>query len=288
MSKSFDLDSWVTARKAEIEQVLAVRMPPLPPEEDPGKLVEAMRYSLLAPGKRLRPILALGAAEAVGATINDPIKLAGAAIELVHCYSLIHDDLPSMDDDDFRRGKPSCHKAFGEATAILAGDSLLTLSFEWLAEAGVLARTAQEEGRWARSSRAVGFLHAARALARAAGMAGMVRGQSRDLAGPAPKSIPELERLHREKTGALFKAALEVGALAAGAPATELAALRDYGDCFGIAFQHADDISDGEHTSLKAAAKERVKELSARAVSTLEGLGAQAEPLRALARSLAR
>jgi len=288
MSKSFDLDAWTTARRAEIEQVLAARMPPLPAEDDPGRLVEAMRYSLLGGGKRLRPILALGAAEAVGSTINDPIKLAGAAIEAVHTYSLIHDDLPAMDDDDTRRGKPSCHKAFGEGTAILAGDALLTLAFEWLAEAGVLARTAQEEGRWARSSRAVGFLHAARALARAAGMTGMVRGQSRDLAGPEPKSIQELERLHREKTGALFRAALEVGALAAGAPATELAVLRDFGDYYGVAFQHADDIADGEHAGLKAAAKERVKELSTRAVATLDGLGPQAEPLRALARSLAR
>jgi geranylgeranyl pyrophosphate synthase len=118
-------------------------------------------------------------------------------------------------------------------------------------------------------------------------MAGMVRGQARDLAGPEPKGIPELERLHREKTGALFRAALEVGALAAGAPATELAALRDFGDYFGVAFQHADDLLDGEHSAHKTAAKERVKDLSARAVATLEGLGPQAEPLRALARSLA-
>ena len=200
--------------------MLAARLPAVPPEEDPGRLIESMRYSLLSPGKRLRPILAMGAAQAVGSQINEPIRLAAAAVELVHCYSLVHDDLPAMDDDDVRRGKPCNHKVFGEATAILAGDALLTLSFEWLAEAGVLARTAQEDGRWARSSRAVGFLHAARALARAAGMAGMVRGQARDLSGGEPRNLQELENLHREKTGALFRAALEVGALSAGAPAT--------------------------------------------------------------------
>lgn len=284
--KSFDLESWMTARRAEVENTLKARLPPA--EEDPGRLVEAMRYSVLAPGKRIRPILSLAAAEAVGSGPSEPIRLAAAAIEIVHTYSLIHDDLPSMDDDDVRRGQPSCHKQFGEATAILAGDALLTLAFEWLSEAGVLARTAQEEGRWARSSRAVGFLHAARALARAAGMSGMVRGQARDLGGKPPKTLQDLETLHREKTGAMFRAALEVGALAAGAPATDLAALRDFGDYYGVAFQHADDIADGEHQELAAQAKPRVRELSDRAVATLEGLGPGAEPLRALARALAR
>jgi geranylgeranyl diphosphate synthase, type II len=293
MSKTFDLESWMAARRAEIENTLKARLPP--PEEDPGRLVEAMRYSVLTPGKRFRPLLAMGAAEAVGASSSEPIRLAAAAIELVHTYSLVHDDLPAMDDDDTRRGQPSNHKVFGEATAILAGDALLTLAFEWLSEAGVLARTAQEEGRWARSSRAVGFLHAARALARAAGMAGMVRGQARDLAGKktsgkksavGPNSLAELETLHREKTGALFRAALEVGALAAGAPATDLAALRDFGDFYGVAFQHADDLADGEHKELAAQARPRVRELADKATATLQGLGTGAEPLRAMARAL--
>jgi geranylgeranyl diphosphate synthase type II len=285
MSQKFDLQAWTTARRAEIENTLKTRLGPT--DDDPGRLLEAMRYSVLAPGKRIRPILALGAAEAVGVSAGEPTRLAAAAIELVHTYSLIHDDLPAMDDDDVRRGQPSNHKAFGEATAILAGDALLTLAFEWLSEAGVLARTAQEEGRWARSSRAVGFLHAARALARAAGAAGMVRGQARDLAATPPKNLHELELLHREKTGALFRAALEVGALAAGAPATDLAALRDYGDFYGVAFQHADDLEDGEHGALAAEAKPRVKELADRAVAALSDLGPGAEPLRALARALA-
>jgi geranylgeranyl diphosphate synthase type II len=291
MSKTFDLESWMAARRAEIENTLKTRLPP--PEEDPGRLLEAMRYSVLRPGKRIRPLLAMGAAEAVGSSSSEPIRLAAAAIELVHTYSLVHDDLPAMDDDDTRRGQPSNHKVFGEATAILAGDALLTLAFEWLSEAGVLARTAQEEGRWARSSRAVGFLHAARALARAAGMSGMVRGQARDLAGKSgksgqkgPGSLQELETLHREKTGALFRAALEVGALAAGAPATDLAALRDFGDYYGVAFQHADDLSDGEHKELAAQSRPRVRELSERAVAALDGMGPGAEPLRAIARAL--
>ena len=284
MSKPFDLETWIAARRAEIDNTLKTRL--AASDDDPGRLIEAMRYSVLAPGKRIRPVLAMGAAEAVGASSSEPIRLAAAAIELVHTYSLIHDDLPAMDDDDVRRGQPSNHKAFGEATAILAGDALLTLAFEWLSEAGVLARTAQEEGRWARSSRAVGFLHAARALARAAGMSGMVRGQARDLASKRPGSLQDLEQLHREKTGALFRAALEVGALAAGAPATDLAALRDYGDYYGIAFQHADDLADGEHKELRDQAKPRVRELADRAAAALESMGPGAEPLRALARAL--
>ena len=126
--------SWVEARRAELSALLDARMRP-PGDGDPGRLVEAMRYSLLAPGKRIRPLLALAAAETVG-PLDDDVRLACASVELIHCYSLIHDDLPAMDDDDFRRGRPSNHKAFGEATAILAGDALLTLAFEWIAEAG--------------------------------------------------------------------------------------------------------------------------------------------------------
>jgi geranylgeranyl diphosphate synthase, type II len=286
MSSTINLTSWMQTRRAELDALLAERLPALPAEDDPGRLVEAMRYSLLAPGKRLRPLLVLGAAEAVGGEITAPVRLAAGAIELVHCYSLVHDDLPAMDDDDSRRGKPANHKVFGEATAILAGDALLTLAFEWLSEAGLQARVAQEEGRWARSSRTVGFVHAMRALARAAGMRGMVRGQARDLAGPPPRTIEELERLHREKTGALFRAAVELGALTAGASAAHLSALQDYADRYGIAFQHADDLADGEHKSLAAAARQRVREMATAAISALEVFGPSADPLRGLARSL--
>jgi geranylgeranyl diphosphate synthase type II len=288
MSKTFDLESWLAKRRAEINALLEARLPAAPAEEDAGRLIEAMRYSLLAPGKRLRPILALAAAESTGAEMTDAVKLAATTLELVHCYSLIHDDLPAMDDDDTRRGRASSHKMFGEATAILTGDALLTLAFEWLAEAGLLARTAPEEGRWARSSRAVSFINAARTLGRSAGMWGMVRGQARDLAGPAPKTIEQLERLQREKTGALFRAALEIGGLAAGASGGQLTALTAFGEHYGVAFQHADDLSDGEHKALSAAIKARLPLLVSNAVSALEPLGSSAEPLRALARALTK
>ena len=135
----FNLESWLRTRRAEIDTLLAIRLAAKAPGEDPGRLVEAMRYSLLAPGKRLRPLLVVAAAEAVGRDRDEPLRLAAAAVELVHCYSLIHDDLPAMDDDDLRRGQPTNHKVFGEAIAILAGDALLTLAFEWLAEAGMAA-----------------------------------------------------------------------------------------------------------------------------------------------------
>src|SRR3954468_4158277 len=161
---------WIAARRAELDRLFETRLAP-PADGDPGRLLEAMRYSLLAPGKRIRPLLALAAAETVSPVASEPadVLLACAAVELVHCYSLIHDDLPAMDDDDFRRGRPSNHKAFGEATAILAGDALLTLAFDWLAEAGAAA------------DRPGAYLAAAGALARGAGVRGMVRGQARDL-----------------------------------------------------------------------------------------------------------
>ena len=217
-----------------------------PGDGDPGRLVEAMRYSLLAPGKRIRPLLAMAAAETVG-PLDDDVRLACASVELIHCYSLIHDDLPAMDDDDFRRGRPSNHKAFGEATAILAGDALLTLAFDWIAEAG---EHAGEAGR---------YLRAARALAHGAGVRGMVRGQARDLGEPPPTTLDALEVLHAEKTAALFEAALKVGALAAGATPEAVTALARYGTAYGIAFQHADDRDDAEHGQHAAAARARLR-----------------------------
>jgi geranylgeranyl pyrophosphate synthase len=202
------------------------------------------------------------------------VLLACAAVELVHCYSLVHDDLPPMDDDDFRRGQPSNHKAFGEATAILAGDALLTLAFEWLAEAGAEAR------------RPADFLRAVTALARGAGMAGMVRGQARDLGEPPPATLDGLERLHGEKTAALFRAALEVGAAAGGADPPTAAALARYGERFGVAFQHADDLDDADHPAHAAAARARLHVLVGEAVRALEPLGDRGRRLEAFARAL--
>jgi geranylgeranyl pyrophosphate synthase len=269
---ALDLAAYLAGKRVEVDALLSARLPQ--PGDDPGRLVEAMRYSLLAPGKRLRPILAMAAVEAVGAELGQPERIAAAAVELVHCYSLIHDDLPAMDDDDLRRGRPTNHKAFGEATAILAGDALLTLAFEWLADAALLSPV---PGRYAL---------AVRALARGAGLAGMVRGQARDMLPAPPDTLAGIERLHVEKTGALFRAALEVGAAAAGASAEATVALARFGTCFGIAFQHADDRDDGEHAAFATAAVARIHELVDEAVAAVAVFGAQAAPLRALAQRL--
>jgi geranylgeranyl pyrophosphate synthase len=275
---TFDLARWAEPRRARINALLDSRLAQPPRSEDPGRLVEAMRYSLLSPGKRLRPLLALAAAQAVrgGGKVGEESRhelLGAAAVELVHCYSLVHDDLPAMDDDDLRRGQPTNHKVFGEATAILAGDGLLTLAFEWLAEAG--------------AERPAEAVRAAAALARGAGMWGMVRGQARDLGEPPARGIDELERLHREKTGALFRAAVEVGAALAGAADAQMAGLGRFADGYGVAFQHADDLDDGEHGDLAAQARRRRAELVTDALAALDAFDGAADPLRALARALA-
>jgi geranylgeranyl diphosphate synthase, type II len=266
------LTTWVAARREELDRLFEARLAP-PADGDPGRLLEAMRYSLLAPGKRIRPLLALAAAETAG-PLDDDALLACGAVELVHCYSLIHDDLPAMDDDDFRRGRPSNHKAFGEAIAILAGDALLTLAFDWIAEAGE------------RGGRPQDFLAASRALARAAGAFGMVRGQARDLGEPEPPTVSALETLHAEKTAALFRAALEVGGCAGGAAPGARANLARFGTAFGIAFQHADDITDQEHAEHAAAARDRLETLVADACGAIAPLGARGDRLVGLAQAL--
>jgi geranylgeranyl pyrophosphate synthase len=260
-SSSTSPASWVETRRRELASLLETRLAP-PPDGDPGRLVEAMRYSLLAPGKRIRPLLAMTAAETVG-PLDDDVRLACASVELVHCYSLIHDDLPAMDDDDFRRGRPSSHKVFGEATAILAGDALLTLAFDWIAEAG------------ARSANPQGYLRGARALAHGAGLRGMVRGQARDLAEPPPATLETLEILHGEKTAALFQASLELGASVAGASPEVVAALGRFGTLYGVAFQHADDRDDAEHAEHRATARVRLQTLVAEACAALAPCGPQ-------------
>jgi len=271
---SESLDAWVSTRREELARLYESRLT-TPADGDPGRLIEAVRYSLLAPGKRIRPLLAIAAAEAVG-DVTGEVLLACAAVELVHCYSLIHDDLPAMDDDDFRRGQPSNHKVFGEAIAILAGDGLLTLAFDWIAEAGAHAGAGDR------------FLRAAGALSRGAGVYGMVRGQARDLAGPAPTSLVALETLHLEKTAALFRAALEVGALAAGAGPEAVTSLAGFGEAYGVAFQHADDLADEDHGGLAGDARSRLATLVADALARLAPFGARAARLAELARALVR
>ncbi|MDX2023027.1 MAG: polyprenyl synthetase family protein [Deltaproteobacteria bacterium] len=273
-----ELAGWLSERRAEVEALLQERVPQ--PADDPGRLVEAVRYSLLSAGKRLRPLLGLAAAEAVGAPLTPAVRIATAAIELVHCYSLVHDDLPAMDDDDLRRGRPTNHKVFGDAIAILAGDALLTLAFTWLADAGALAEAE-------RPGQAAAYLQACGVLAHASGLSGMVRGQARDLGEPAPSTLTEADQLHAEKTGALFRAAVEIGAIVGHATPVQRNHLRRYGEAYGVAFQHADDLADQEHASLATLARQRLTDLTSQAVQELASFGPQAEPLRELARALA-
>jgi geranylgeranyl diphosphate synthase type II len=262
----------------------------------PAHLTEAIRYALLAPGKRLRPQLVLMATEACGGSIEEALP-AACAIEMVHAYSLVHDDLPAMDDDDLRRGRPTCHKVFGEATAILAGDALLTRAFE------LLAAEIQPPDVAARCCAVLG---------RAAGATALVGGQAADLQRADSKGnngresdLPALESIHRRKTGALFVAALELGAVVARANTEQQAALLAYGKNVGLAFQITDDLLDvsGTQTAVgKRVAKDaecgkltfpallgvdesrrRAKTLVDEACAMIEIFGPRAQPLHALA-----
>jgi len=246
---------------------------PLPDGAAPGDperlLVEAMRYAALGPGKRLRPALVRAACEAVGAPADAALP-AASAVELLHSYTLVHDDLPAMDDDDERRGRPTVHRAFGEATAILAGDGLLTAAFAALADLGPRAGDAVA------------------VLARRSGAAELLAGQALDLAAAAaaaadalpPAATPgaiglvALERIHAHKTGALFAAACELGAIAGGAGERQRGALADYGMEIGIAFQHADDLDDADFAEHRDAAAARRCELARQAIDRLRPFGA--------------
>lgn len=209
----------------------------LPAESAPPETIHrAMRYSLFAGGKRIRPILCITAAEAVRGNA-DGIERAAGALELIHTYSLIHDDLPALDNDDLRRGRPTCHKVFGEAMAILAGDALLTLAFE------VLARLDGVDDR--RKTLLVSELASA-----SGSVGGMIAGQVNDLEGEGRPPDPVLlESIHRAKTGALLRASVRMGAIYAGADERELAALSCYGSHVGLAFQIVDDLLDVEQPS---------------------------------------
>ncbi|MGI9285938.1 MAG: polyprenyl synthetase family protein [Pseudomonadales bacterium] len=196
------------------------------------RLVSALRYCVLGGGKRVRPVLAYAAFEAAGGSAESlAVDQVACAVEYIHCYSLIHDDLPAMDDDDLRRGQPSCHRAYDEATAILTGDALQAMAFEQLAEPSELSATQRCE--------------LLRILARATGPQGMVGGQMLDLLAVDRKLTNiDLEALHRAKTGALICAALEMGAVCAAASDSQRQALVDYGNSIGLAFQVVDDILD--------------------------------------------
>ena len=256
-----ELVAYLEAARVAIDAELVRRL--TPPAEDPGRLVEAMCYAATGPGKRLRPAVLFAAAEACGAARARALP-AAAAIEMLHAYTLVHDDLPAMDDDDERRGRPTVHIAFGEAIAVLAGDGLLTAAFGALAELG------------AQAGPAVAI------LARRAGAAELLAGQALDLRGGAT-DLAGIERMHAAKTGALFAAAAELGAIAAGAPAVTCAALGRYGMAIGIAFQHADDRDDAELLEYAAAAAERMRSLCREARTIATELGPRAATLDAIA-----
>jgi geranylgeranyl diphosphate synthase, type II len=229
-----ELSAYLAEQVHSIDRILDHWVPA--ESTDPASIHKAMRYSLFAGGKRIRPILAIAAARAVSDS-PDGIENAAVTLELIHTYSLIHDDLPALDNDDLRRGRPTCHKVFGEAMAILAGDSLLTLAFE------VLSRLPYVDAE--RKIRLV------EELARASGtVGGMIAGQVNDIEGE--RRVPTaflLESIHRAKTGALLRASLRMGAIYAGATHDELAALSEFGERVGLAFQIIDDVLDVEESS---------------------------------------
>jgi geranylgeranyl diphosphate synthase type II len=287
---SFDLESYLRTQVERVENLLRSRS-----DEQgtgvPPRLFESMRYSLLAGGKRLRPVLCLAFGEAVLRQSSVPrmVEDCACALEFIHTYSLIHDDLPAMDDDDMRRGRPTNHKVYGEAMAILAGDSLLTDAFALVAGGPEPVR---------------GTL--CRELAVGSGSAGMVGGQVLDIAEDRPAQIDYLTRMHRLKTGALIRAACRMGVIAAGGDADALARADTYGDAVGLAFQIADDVLDvtgdasamGKAVGADAAAGrftfpavlglEESKQLAARkvaeAIDAVKTLEPKEGPLAALAR----
>lgn len=269
------LSEFLARQVKNIDQVLSECVPDV--TVDPPSIHQAMRYSLFAGGKRIRPVLAMAAA---GAIENSPsgAEHAAATLELVHTYSLIHDDLPALDNDDLRRGRPTCHKVFGEAMAILAGDALLTLAFE------VLSRL--------HAVRAERKIRLVEELSRAAGtVGGMIGGQVKDLEGEHQEPTAALlDSIHRAKTGALLRASVRMGGIYAGATERELAALSRYGEHIGLAFQIIDDVLDVEESSEalgKTAGKDKAQQkITFPAVYGLDRSRQMAEQERLAAHSL--
>jgi geranylgeranyl diphosphate synthase type II len=292
-----DITSYLSKKKAVVDKALDKLVPPA--KMFPISVHEAMRYSLFAGGKRVRPILAIAAAEALGARSSGLLPLAGA-LELIHTYSLIHDDLPAMDDDDFRRGLPTCHKVYGEAVAILAGDGLLNRAFEVLSDP---SRTkAIPPNR---------LLAIIQEISAASGVLGMVGGQVVDMESEGREiDFPTLEYIHTHKTGALIRASVRVGALYAKASEKRLRALTRYGELAGLSFQIVDDILDitgkreeiGKNigSDLKKGKKTfpsffglegsrlRAKEVGDKAIDALRDFDHKADPLRELAKYIVK
>jgi geranylgeranyl pyrophosphate synthase len=249
---SQDLGHWLQVRRRDVESALARVLPASP--DAPAAVSDAMRYSVMAGGKRLRPMLVLATAEAVaernGLDRSEIARLAmpaACAVELIHTYSLVHDDLPAMDNDTLRRGRPTAHVVFGEGMAILSGDGLLTEAFALLAREPIRSALVSANDLAARK------LEAIRIMAEAAGAAGMVGGQALDLDAATPGAAPldgdALKRMHAQKTGALIRGSADAGAIMAGASTTERAAIHAYAEGLGLAFQIVDDILDVEGAS---------------------------------------
>jgi geranylgeranyl pyrophosphate synthase len=279
----------MAACQARLEQALDHLLPTA--TTHPSGLHEAMRYAVLDGGKRIRPTLVYAGGMATGAA-QARLDIPACAVELIHAYSLVHDDLPAMDDDDLRRGKPSCHRAFGDAHAILAGDALQSLAFQ------ILAQNKSQD------TDAATRLQMIRTLAQASGSRGMAGGQAIDLAATGQQlNIAELEDMHIHKTGALIRASVVLGAMCGNdVDSVQLGRLDHYAKCIGLAFQIRDDILDvegvtetlGKHTGMDQhrekstypaiigldAARERAWELHADAIDSLTGFGENADPLR--------
>lgn len=295
MQETFDLKLYLAERKREVDNALESTFPT--PTGLQKTVIEAARYSLFAGGKRLRPILCLAAAEVVGGSAS-PLMPAACALEMIHTYSLIHDDLPAMDNDDYRRGQLTNHKVYGEAIAVLAGDALLTEAFEFMARIRDIPGQSPER-----------VLEAIRILVKAAGYRGMIGGQVIDLECENMETdLATVEYMHIHKTGALLSASLEIGALLGGGSSEQTGCLKRYGHHFGLAFQITDDLLDIEGDAAEmgkrpgsdaarnkktypallglARSKESAREHVEQALQEVEGFGTAAEPLRALARYL--
>lgn len=290
---ALDLKEHLKEKKRLVDKFLDDYLPKA--DVHPKALHEAMRYSLFAGGKRVRPILCIASCEAVGGDIDTVMPVA-SAIELIHTYSLIHDDLPAMDNDDYRRGRPTNHKMYGEAIAILAGDALLTFAFDLLSDKELNKRLDSDS-----------LLSIIKRLSSASGSAGMVGGQAADIQASGKEvNLPEVEYIHIHKTGALIRASVCIGAIAGNASKDELSALTRYGEAVGLAFQIADDVLDIEGSRDEIGkdvgsdiAKEKVtypsvigisesKKLANglidKSIEAISTFGEKAEPLREIAR----
>ena len=288
----FDLKTYLNAHNQRVNRALESL---LATTAKADRILEAMTYSLMAGGKRIRPVLCLAAAEAAGGDADDAMP-AACALEMIHTYSLIHDDLPAMDDDDMRRGKPTCHSAFDEATAILAGDALLTLAFQTLSSIELRKREPAEK-----------WLEIIQLISHAAGYCGMIQGQMLDMASERKQlTLAELKSMHRLKTGALIEASVSSGALLGGLNSTRITTLESYAQNIGLAFQVTDDILNVEgdpEIMGKAVGTDKIRnkstypsllglkeskdfavQLVENALQALESFDEKADPLRAIAK----